>query len=66
MAKPTLGVNQMAAHIGAVAQAVRLLRWWAEDVSDEPTVVEHVKQSKECARDLAASLARWKRAESRQ
>lgn len=37
---------------GALAQAVRLLRWWAEDCSDEPKVVEMIKQSKEVARSL--------------
>lgn len=37
---------------GALAHAVSLLRWWADDVSDEPDVVEKVKQSKECARAI--------------
>jgi hypothetical protein len=57
-----LTVNRVIVHAGAVAQAIRLLRWWAHDASDHPMVVEVIKQSKECARDLAADLRRRRRA----
>jgi hypothetical protein len=43
---------------GAFVHAVRLLRWWAEDASDEPKVVEMIKQSIEVARSSPASIAR--------
>lgn len=64
MKKRALGVNQMVAHTGAVSQAIRLLRFWADDVSDEPRIIEAVKQSRECARDLAASVRRAKAKQS--
>jgi len=34
------------------------LRWWADDESDEPDVVEIVNQSTECANELSAFDAR--------
>lgn len=37
---------------GALAHAVHLLTWWAGDESDEPDVIEAIKQSKEVARAL--------------
>jgi len=52
-----LSVNRVIVNAGAAKQAIKLLRWWAEDCSDEPRVVEMIKQSKECARDLEHSLA---------
>lgn len=49
-------VNRITVHTGAVKQALRILRWLATDVGDDPFVVEMVKQSKECARDLERDL----------
>lgn len=37
---------------GALAHAVRLLRWWAADESDDPDVLERIRQSHEVARSL--------------
>lgn len=37
---------------------IRLLRWWADDESDEPDVLEIIKQSKEAARDLECDVQR--------
>src|SRR5258705_7165069 len=39
----------------AVDHAIDLLEWWAEDHSDEPDVVEHIQQSKECIDELRAT-----------
>ena len=50
--RPKRVTNRVTVHTGAAAQAIRLLRWWANDESDEPRVVEMIKQSRECARDL--------------
>lgn len=46
---------------GALAHAVRLLKWWAEDMSDDPQILEMVKQSREVAR----ALTRFERAAKR-
>lgn len=51
-------MNRVSVHHGAAAQAIRLLRWWAEDCGDDPDVIEAIKQSKECARDLELSLTK--------
>lgn len=57
-----LTVNRVIVHAGAVAQAIRLLRWWANTFdTDDAVFVEAMKQSKECARDLAADLRRRRR-----
>jgi len=37
---------------GVLAHAARVLRWWANDASDDPRVVEMKKQARECARGL--------------
>lgn len=44
------------AHV-AVLHAVRLLRWWAEDETDEPEILEIIQQSKEVADELEATIA---------
>ena len=51
-------VNRVVVHHGAAAQAIRLLRFWAEDASDDPKIIEACKQSREAASDLSASLTR--------
>lgn len=55
-----LRTNQVVVHRGAAAQAVKLLRYWAVDGTDEPFILEMMKQSRECANDLQASLRRGK------
>jgi hypothetical protein len=45
-------------HTGAVKQAINVLRWWANTEGDDPRVIEMIKQSKECARDLEQDLTR--------
>jgi len=37
---------------GTIRQAIRLLKWWADDESDEPEVIEAKKQSIEVVRSL--------------
>lgn len=53
LARPDALRAAVASDPGAFVHAVRLLRWWAEDASDEPKVVEMIKQSREVARALA-------------
>lgn len=38
---------------GALAHAVTLLRWWANDGSDNPEVIKIIRQSRDVARVLA-------------
>jgi hypothetical protein len=58
MAKTTGAVNGVTVHAGALKQAIWLLRWWADDGSDAPEIVEMMRQSKEAARDLERDLQR--------
>lgn len=53
LARPDALRASVANDPGAFVHAVRLLRWWANDESDEPKVVEMIKQSHEVARALA-------------
>lgn len=39
-----------------ILHAISLLRWWADDEGDDPDVLEHIQQSKECASELEANL----------
>lgn len=61
MANRALGVNRIIVHTGAVKQAIWLLRWWADDGTDDPRILELMQQSRECARDLAADVRRHER-----
>lgn len=40
-----------------VMHAIALLRWWAEDATDEPEILEQIRQSRECAGELERALA---------
>jgi hypothetical protein len=46
---------------GAIRHAVTLLRWWAVDATDDPGIIEMMKQSREAARELAAWDRRYER-----
>jgi hypothetical protein len=53
LARPDVLRLAVAKNPGALAHAVRLLRWIDENEGDDPEVVEIKKQSREVARSLA-------------
>lgn len=48
--------EEVGAGVHTVKHAIDLLRWWADDLGDDPDVLEHIKQSLECAQELEDGL----------
>jgi hypothetical protein len=53
--------GRMVVDIGTVKHAIRLLKWWADDESDDPGVREVIMQSVEVARAFTRDLRHPKR-----
>ena len=56
MTSPAAGLSELERLRAAVTHAVWLLRWWADDASDEDDILEMIQQSTEVANELEATV----------